>query len=358
MKITRLNYTAIISVVLIIAVQSCTKEYKKEFAVGFKVFDAVRPGPDYYRDSIRQKGRPVNLRTWYPITKTTNPPILYREYLELLDAEGIGQSISRFRRLINSFVEIDSVTLNERLSIFLSSSSKVYVNQPLPESKFPMVILLGGGPQYHLELAELLAQYGMVVFSIPRLGSGEGSGLPFNTKGAKLLTDDIKFAIETASQFPFVNNNKISVIGWSYEGVPMINASRDFEGIQSVISLDASIGYQYGRSIMLDSVYFEKTPLKFQVLHFTGPSMSYGKSFDVLKVMANHSEVRVWEIEGMSHPDFTSISSVLIPQHFMHSPVNENYSKLMIFILKSLDINTDFSHNLTSDSLFTKVILN
>lgn len=330
---------------LILSGVSCRSKnnFDRQEVIGFKVIDSFRPGPNYYADSINHPGRPVFIRLWYPAI-ANGIPMSYGTYINSFSAENrpgidltladIDPAAEVYSRLIQSFSDLDSASVSQSVVALSKQSTDVYLDVQPTTDVTPLILVAGANPVYHIDLIEYLAKQGFVVASISRLAPREESRIPFDQQGSKLMTDDLDFAIEELTKLPFVDKNNVSFLAWSFEGLPALVAAQENSGVNCVVSLDASVGYAYSNHMMEDSTKFVTTPFSFPLIHFTGPGLTHGKSFDLLRQLSTHSDVWVIEVPEMTHASFTSIASVIIPAHFSHQQSNPNYRMLLDAIAK------------------------
>lgn len=205
-----------------------------------------------------KKTIPVSL--WYPIDEPVNDEltkISNRYYVSTIkQGNTAAENEALFDRMLNSFGTIDTVKRTELVNSFLNTNISVYNAPDYPEGKYPIVIICGAHPIYHTDLAESLARNGFVVASFPRLGFKDGQRLPFSQEGSLEYGSDLRFVVATLSGLAAIDTNRLSVIAWSFEGVPAFEAASSIDGTDLFISLDSSLGYGYGSTLVADSTSF------------------------------------------------------------------------------------------------------
>ncbi|MCB0490128.1 MAG: hypothetical protein KDC99_16715 [Cyclobacteriaceae bacterium] len=345
--------TVAVFAALLFLLQSCEErkaENTSDHKIGFKVLRFFREADPFFPDSAGVKTRPVFARIWYPANASDNT-LDYSSYFTELNAEENylkedNQRVHaemRWHRLISSFADLDSSHVTKVIDSLLLVKSNVHLNPDPLKTKYPLVVVAGGLPEYHLFLIEQIASKGFVVASIPRLGFSLGERLPFDADGAALLRDDMTHLVTELTKLGFVDGSQLFWVAWSYEGIPAITAATEFENTKALISFDASLGYTYGSSLLQDSVSFAATKISFPIVHFTGPAMDHGKSFGLLHALSQHSIVNVIKVPDMTHAQFTSITSVAVPSfsgHDAHAPYT-NAADLVLLLLQESEITDE-----------------
>lgn len=328
MKISLLSVSAFVA--LLFLLQSCEEhklENKSDHSIGFEVLRFFREAIPFFPDSLGIKDRPVFARVWYPTEDSSNA-LNFGSYFSELNAEEnyikgdnqIALSLLRLHRLIRSFADLDSGRVKKVIDSLYLTESGVSLSPSPREGKYPLVIVAGGLPEYHLYLIEQIASKGFVVASIPRLGFSLSERLPFDADGATLVKEDLTHLVTELTKLEFVDASQLFWVAWSYEGIPSLMAATEFENTRAVISLDASLGYSYGPSLLPDSVSFAATKFSFPIVHITGLTMDHGKSFSLLHSLSKHSLVKIITIPKMSHAQFTSLKSAVIPSFSGRGP--------------------------------------
>ncbi len=297
-------------------------------SIGFRTIDYNREG----------KTIPVNL--WYPIrvdTLSNFTKMLFSDYVsKIRKDQSFTANKALFARMLDSYGTIDSVRKHILVNEFLNAEIPVFNASEFPTGRYPLVIICGANPIYHIELAEKIAKNGFVVASIPRLGITQGERLPFNQQGSAEYKSDLEFVISSLSEYEFVDEHQISFISWSFEGVPSLETALSNPSTNLFFSLDSSIGYEYGNSILSDSAAIHRLRIEFPLLHFTNSSIDFGKDLSILKeLQLNNTNVEIDESIELSHLEFTSIGSITVNK-INKNKVNSTYNLLLMYILDRL----------------------
>ncbi len=277
--------------------------------VGFQRMEITRKSAQFNKSG--DKTIPVSL--WYPSTvdheDQKEERTRYHDYaVELSSPENDQEIPEMFFRMVNSYDSIPGPTKAEK---FLKKAAFSVPDANPRDGKYPLVLIGGGRPLNHLELAEVLAHRGYVAASFPRLGIKEGERLSFTEEGASEYMEDLAFVLEELKELPNVDPERVYLLCWSYEGAPALAYASTASGIKGFFSLDASLGYEYGPGLVEKSLNPKKIKFNFPVFHFTSETMDHGKDLSFLgdlKTAGNQIEIqRNWDL---SHAGFTSIGSV------------------------------------------------
>ncbi len=307
--------------------------------IGFRIIEFGRTD-DKQGDSIERKTKIIPVSLWYPTSQSPSETMIkmcYKDYVRKIKKEkSFLENRALFMRILNNYGEIDSTKKDDLVKHFLNTEIPVFNSPKYPERQYPVVVICGANPIYHTYLAEMIAKNGFIVASIPRLGIKEGERLPFNQQGSAEFRNDLEFIISSLSQFNFVDKTKLSLIAWSFEGIPVLETALSNHSTNLFISFDSSIGYEYGNDLITDSaaVYGQRT--EFPLLHFTSSSMDYGKDLELLdKLKILNNNVNVNNTFELTHSEFTAISSIAIKE-INKGDVNSIYDLLITIVVNKL----------------------
>jgi hypothetical protein len=281
------------------------------FRIGYRIIETTRRIDNRRPNDLQTGLKTIPISIWYPTIDTIKPSyITYGDYVNNISAS--NDSIANnnlFKKLIRSFENTDTLSNPEQLAHYLSRKKSVLNSPAHTQHKYPLVIINGAHPIYHTYLAERIASKGFVVASIPRQGKNKGERLSFDKEGSKEFKADLNCVISELSKTPFVDSAQLSFISWSFEGVPTFEIAKQNKNTVLFISLDSSIGYDYGETMVEDSVaFFQDTP--FQFYHFTGSEIIHGKNFNLLDKLNRDSYEPINQWFNLEHADFTSLSSI------------------------------------------------
>ena len=215
----------------------------------------------HLQDSTRTFGEPfgtagsnprtIQVSVWFPARiPADGTRMRYRGYIEASSSEAnphLTDSASTW-----AAVEAYSRTAllmgvsTERLSASLDAEARAFWGgDPLNEAS-PVVLYLpsiGGSPYQNFLLLEYLASHGYTVLSIPGVGTHVREQ---RLDGADLETQlsDIAFVLEWARGLPWVDMDRIGLVGFSLGGLSAVAFAQDHPEVSAVVSVDGSIAYR------------------------------------------------------------------------------------------------------------------
>ena len=277
--------------------------------IGHTIVDVSRPSALYYRDSLKNE-KPIPISLWFPMEDNGGSKMTYWDYAKCISKERSSEeNRDLYLRALNSFSQ-DSIPMQHFQALLDTQTHAVYTDS-LPKTQYPLLLVLGGRPQYNLELAESIAIQGYIVASISRLGIENGQRMPFDANGSEEYQKDLEFVIDYLSTNKAVDAGNIHFVVWSFEGVPAFEYAKGNKNVKGFISLDSSLGYGYGRDLITDKAKFFEAPPNFPLIHFTGPSKDFGKDLSLLEALEKVStNMEINKDYALSHGQFTSIASI------------------------------------------------
>ena len=308
---------------------------KKIPYVGYQKMLVERESKEYNPSGI--KNIPIDL--WYPSLvdhqEHEEEGTRYFDYIQgLSNTDSPQEDKKKFSTILNSF---DTSVSSGNINQFYRSRAFSSPDAQPREGKFPLVLICGGRGLYHLELAEQISHQGFVVASFPRIGMEQGKGLPFNSEGAQEYIMDLEIVLQETNELPNVDPSRTYIICWSYEGAPALAYSAKSGNCSGFISLDASIGYEYGPQMIKDKYGPEGLKIEFPLIHYSGTGMDHGKSFDFLdQLKTKNPNVEILNSYELDHGGFTSISSMTIPK-IKRQGHNQEYMKILDDLLFRLE---------------------
>ncbi len=179
---------------------------------------------------------------------------------------------------------------------------------------FPLIVI-GLGLYYESPVtfsttAEYLAGRGFVVATAPLVGTHVPI-VKLDVQDLETQIRDLEFAIARARQFPFVDRERLGVIGFDQGGMAGIVLAMRNRDVDAYVSLDSGIQYPHASGLPRSSPHFDALALRAPWLHAAGradqpPSPEAKSLFDE----AVHAE-RYWlRIESLGHADYTSYALV------------------------------------------------
>ncbi|MBO6522475.1 MAG: dienelactone hydrolase family protein [Balneolaceae bacterium] len=277
----------------------------EEVEIGFKLFELTRPSEKWDSTGLH---KPIRAWYWHPSDSSlTNSPITYQEYIRQINPEkNTPENLDIFKRILSSLGSEDIP--EESLNSFLTKKTNIHHNAPSTKDANRLVILSGAHPIYFSSLAEQIAKAGFSVLSVPRTGIRKGERLPFQPEGVQEYKLDLLAALEHLKPEKLIDTLDISFISWSFEGVPTLELAVELN-TKSYLSLDSSIGYEYGEALLSDSVLND---IAFPVIHYTGRESGFGKSLELIGRFGHH--INIVTDYNLTHGEFTSLRSATAPE--------------------------------------------
>lgn len=302
------------------AVPACAPQSDRDnpTPVGFRILD-LADTTRLFTAGEKAKPRPLHLFLWYPAAADSQGSMALSDYLldpGSQDPAGSPAAIRRYRERLEQ--ELDTVFDQRDLDSLLSVRVPVIPGASPAQGRLPGLILETGlnAPAYlYTDLAEQLAQRGIVVATLPSFGSAVGKGLTFDSVGIATQVADLEHAVMHVSSLPFVDPSRITLGGWSVGGLAaLLVASRRADSIAAVLSLDGAVGYEYGVSLARQAG-LQMGCFSRPLLHLSGTRPG---RFRVPKSRAlfeaHPGPGAYWGlIQGFSHGDFTSFYGTRSP---------------------------------------------
>lgn len=283
--------------------QFLSRFHQEKKAIGFSVLKTNRKSEVW--DESRMK--PINAWYWYPLSDGEAPTKMSRmEYVTKINPDKTEEeNLETYKRIVNSLTA-DTLTDNS-ITSYLRGNAAAALDVHFSDKNFPLIVLSGAHPIYFVTLAEQLGLAGFNVVCVPRAGMKKGERLPFSREGVEEYREDMNTVLDYLDQEGLTDMNNLSFISWSFEGVPSLEVALERK-TDIFISLDSSIGYAYGMSLLPAKSIKE---LPFKLLHYTGSGMDYGKDLNLLE---SNSDIRIIKKFDLVHSDFTSLKSIIIPK--------------------------------------------
>ncbi len=179
---------------------------------------------------------------------TGNTPGWFIDTFSTIDATPVlnlcsetGQTLMRIDTEPETEYQPSPDVVNEFLTMKSPLGDTLYVHLTRPsktgDKKYPALVYVYGGPRYQAvqnrfnttftAWRNLMARRGFVVFTLDNRGSG-GRGRTFEVVihrnlGAAALEDQL-FGVEWLKRQPYVDGNRLGIIGWSFGGTMVLNA--------------------------------------------------------------------------------------------------------------------------------------
>lgn len=289
------------------------------FQAGFTntvLFDSTRYYLTHHNSGTINPYRPIYVNIWYPATKP-------QKATELKFSDYVYAGLTPKPASLLTLNEKDSLKqiLSDNLSYFSVTETDVQRMLSMPmqgkhnatpiRKKFPMVIISGatnGSPFYFATLGEALATSGFVVVAISSLAENDTSTCSYDTKCLLNQVDDMHKVVEYMKGENYVDTTRISALAWSFGGLSAVLYQQKFNQLKALVSIDAAIGYKYGKELMESSNLFDVENFSIPVLHFqsirSGEKIPQDLSFFEQITSKRKNVIRN---NSLLHADFTSI---------------------------------------------------
>jgi dienelactone hydrolase len=290
-----------------------------EHAVGFQLIeeqDASRVVSGGVRGATHP--RPIRAYVWYPATAARREQSLrFGRYAALANddiwpAEIAGELRERLKFANGPLARSLSAASFEAL---LARPMRAVENAPPLEGPFPLLVVGLGlyyeSPVAFAALAEYLAGRGFVVATAPLVGT-HIAVVRLTVPDLETQIRDLEFVIALARQLPFVDAERLGVIGFDQGGMAGVVLTMRNRDVDAFVSLDSGIQYPHPSGLPRSSPHYDALALRVPWLHAAvqrneqAPEGNATSLYDEA-VYSNRYWLRV---EGLGHADFTSYALV------------------------------------------------
>jgi hypothetical protein len=259
---------------------------KGPFAVGFKTYElfdsdrTVLSKYDYFGAPLEGKRiRPIQICVWYPAEKTSDAPKMiigeynfpYPQDTEFIDylSEIQNREIGRLQVILQG----DQGLVLDLLNYEVGARSDI----PHAEGRFKMIVCgpdMRKGILENSGLFEYLASNGLIVATVQSLGSFD---LDPSESAADLetLVRDMEFALSFVKEQPYVDSDKIGLLGYGTGAAAAILFQMRNSDIDAVGCIQGTFDNDNINEIMSRNPYFDINRMNVPLLHLykeTGPS--------------------------------------------------------------------------------------
>ena len=230
-----------------------------DYDVGFKtdyLVDSSRymPTSDSLPHAI--EGRPIRIKIYYPGEKEpSSTRLLFLDQINIFpDNHQLAPYNAilnkRDRRLQGQF----GPPSHSLKRVLFRTQTMAFQEIPAAKGQFPLLLYSLGLDDHQMEnsvLWEYLASHGYVVAVLPSFGESlDKPYIPYTATGADLLCQDAAFVLNELLSKPYIDTEKVGVIGHSFGGiVATMLASRE-KGIKAIASLDGSVNSPRAQAIL------------------------------------------------------------------------------------------------------------
>jgi len=209
------------------------------YKVGFRVL--------WKHDNSRTWGgaaRPVRISVWYPADPSTRGlSMRYSGYLNVPIPDAsfrvLGEGVAAY--------DLQSVKgyfpSKDLFDELLREPTAAHLDAPAAGRKFPLIVYSLGQNDHTLEnivLWEFLASHGYVVVTVPQIGTSPRrlQLLVHDPLMYEVQVRDLEFALQQSYDLPFVDGDKLAVMGHSFGGIySLLMAMRDSK-VKAIVGLD------------------------------------------------------------------------------------------------------------------------
>lgn len=293
------------------------------YAVGFKVlwkYDysrSWRPATDYKGDSLPgENARPIRISVWYPAKKIAGAPMAYSGYLHVKVPD---PNLSDFNKGVEDydFKSVRGYFQSQALfDTLLKTLTASFLDAQPSSGSFPLVVYSLGQNDHTLEnivLWEFLASHGYVVATVPQIGTSPRRFqlLVHDPLMYEAQVRDLEFVIQQMHQQPFVNADKLALMGHSFGGIySLLTAMRNMN-VKAVVGLDPtyvskqpSFHYKFW-----EGPYYDVAHLKAPMLVLYKGIEPENLKLDVVNDL-KFSDRYMFEFPRLVHGDFNSAPMV------------------------------------------------
>lgn len=287
------------------------------YAVGFQLLADQDRSRSVTGADAKTHARPIRIYVWYP-ARSAAKPLPFGRYAALADDDVWPPEITGHARELLTFSHgplarsLDPKVLEALLRRPMLASE----NAKPASGSFPLIVIGLGlyyeSPITFAALSEYLAGRGFVVVTAPLVGTSSAL-VRIDARDLETQVRDLEFAIARAQQLPFVNPERLGIVGFDMGGMAGVILAMRHAGVNAFASLDSGIMYPHPSGLPQASPSYDPLALRVPWLHAAPlrpverPADPSAKSlFD----SAMHSNRYLLTTEGMGHVDFTSYALI------------------------------------------------
>jgi tetratricopeptide (TPR) repeat protein len=236
------------------------------FSQGLQVFEDLKPGKypvgfqlreviDFSRvypsgPSGRLSSRVIRVYLWYPAPGVGKQPLRLKDYVNMAAADFYTGDRKQQDEDDSSFwpVPLKKGISKQLLAKILKEHTISYKDVPEAKGPFPLIVLGQGlyyeSPLSHFIICEFLASHGYVIATCPLKGSHYRL-VNIHARDLETQTRDLEFALGHTKQQPFVDANKIGVMGYDMGGLAGLLMVMRNPHIKVFLSMDSAVNYEH-----------------------------------------------------------------------------------------------------------------
>lgn len=291
------------------------------------------------------RSRPMVMYIWYPADRgEKNQKVIYKDYLVALnrdlnimpDSNQKKEAVLKFCNLMTQYG--DSIS-TEYLLKLIQKETLAYQNAPHAQGSFPW-ILFGNGltaPAYfYSSYAEFLASHGYVSVCYQSLPEKEDSNFEFTLRGVEPHIRDMEFIMGYMKRQPYVLYDHMGLVAWSVGGVAQALLQMRNGEADVMISLDGATGYEYGKNMLKESIFFSRKSFTIPYVHVTGGlegRFKVPKNFEFYDSL--NTQAYFVTLSQLNHADFLSQTRFISGQSEQKKQSLENLHGFMLDFLNA-----------------------
>lgn len=255
----------------LIAAQTSLKEMDLDngkFKVGFQhytTYDSTRTYSRVFDYTNKKVERPIPVSIWYPTKQNVGNarPLIVLDYLEILKEEEEWEHLPN-EQILKWFYYPNTLANQEHLI----EQTTGYVKSDFREGQFPLIVYAPSFQASSIEnfaLCEYLASHGFVVMSSPSRGTETRWFSNNYAREIETQARDVEFLIKEARKIPFVDYEKIVIVGFSFGGLSNLIVQSRNDNVKAIVSLDGTERYQY--DLLNQSPFFDAKNVDVPYIH-------------------------------------------------------------------------------------------
>jgi hypothetical protein len=258
--------------------------------------------------------RPIRVLIWRPTIASSQRPLRYGAYAELVGFEGRERVVpaatgaARGRREMADYL-ISLGADSARAVLALELPMLARYGASAEPGRFPLVLLAVGkddSPVLHAVAGEYLASHGFVVVGFPGLGADQRA-MQWTAADLRAQASDLAFVRDWAGSVHGVQADRLGILAFSFgSGSALVAARRDCS-IAAIVSFDGSIGFADRLPIHRALPELTGGPLHVHVLHVNVAGIPRN-DLTLLREIAG--DLTIVGFPGAGHLDFTTLASL------------------------------------------------